>query len=289
MLPIGQDGGIALAPESTWDTAGTVFAWQHAVSSSLGFRSNLLKSERLQRTRPRTEHSVPYGDGDIVVEYSQSLAIIGTLLRMFGVEGTGDVEIDGSAPDLTSATGRVNHGGIMFQYAGLVGASLRLELAMDKAAKATASFVGGTVTKPAAVTPSLPDASTIFMPSDLGAITVGGSPVIIKTASIECKFEVPGADRVGLGASTIMQPYQYRFACTGSLTVELANDTGNDTEDILDTWIAGTALGDISLSGGDFVLGSCYMAGDAPALQPGAQEFPINFDADALLLDNLVT
>lgn len=287
MRPIGDDGGIRVAEETTWNTAGSSFAWQHAVSSSLGVRKDLIRSSRLQRTRPPLGYGVGYADGEIVVEYDKTLAVIGTLLKLFGAAGTGNLTIDGTAPDVASATIGVDHGGLEYQYTGCVGSTLRFELTPDQAVQMTVGVLGGSGASETASTPSAPAEAGIVFPSDLGVVTVGAAALNVLQATIECAWDVQGSDRKGLGGDAILQPVQRNMRVTGTLQVELSNDTGDDTAAQIADYLAGTALGDVSLDGGDFLLASCYMTGDMPSLQSGVQTFPINIDAESLLLDDL--
>lgn len=289
MIRIGDDGSGELAPESTYNVAGTAWEVLHGLGSSLKPDKGLIKSRRIQRGVPRRGYTVGHVAGDIQTELDRSQAIVGTLLGLFGRISAGTLTIDGTAAnDVASASARINHGGWRQLFTGLVGEKLRIVLKPEETVELTATLLGSGYTESNAAAATLPSDTGIVFPTDLGVTLVGGAAVIVKEATVEVTYSTGGgAGRKGLGQTGILQPIQVLESITGSLTCELSGDTGNDTEAILASWAAGTPLGDISLDGGLLVPSGCYMTGEGPTWAAGEEEFAVAFDASSVTMGGL--
>lgn len=282
---IGDNGGIRVAPESTYGTAGTVWAVQHARSGPLGLRRPLLPAPRLGAAQPAVrKYGVPYADGEISLAYDDSRAIIGNILANAGNLTVNDYTIgDGSAPDTNALTIWVDYGGYALRYVGAKIQTLRFEFQPDSPIVVTAAYLAQSVSEQTVTALTAPDETGIVWESDISAITVGGAAMCALQGSIEVQLPLVGSDRHCLGAGTIKEPqYAGRPTITASLQCELADDTGADTEAQLADFLSGTALGDIVI--GDFTLSNCYMTGDTPALGEGITSIPINAEGNELVI-----
>lgn len=290
-VKIGDFGGIRLGEEAVaYGTVAASLVWQHARSSTLGRRAPLLEQPRLSGTKLTTrKYATGYSDGEVEVCYDSSRAVIGPLLAACGDLQTNDYVIgDGGTPDRASLSAQIMHGnsladGYLTQHLGCVPTHLRLALNPNQPVILTLGLLGRTGTEIATVAPTAPDEAGIVYESDFTALTIGGVAMSVLAASIEQQFQIVGADRKGLATSSLKQPIRTgRVMTTASLTVELANDTGNNSQAWLAAWHAGSPLGDIVI--GDFELGSCHMTGEPPALQAGIQQFALTLEASALTI-----
>jgi hypothetical protein len=285
---IGDAGGIAVAPESTYGTAIVVGSavWQTPFSASLGVRKSVINPGHLGIAGyTYRKYSPGYSDGDIVVGHHRERTVIGGLLGALGTLATQTYNFGtGVAP--TNANGLtvyVDTGGHTMQYPGQILTKLRWELAVGQAVKMTAEFLGQPGVKTTAATVSQPTQANIQMDSNLATFTLGTATICILGATIEVSQPVSGSDRVCLGGSTIKQPvWAGRPTITASLQCELSSDTGNDTVSQLDDYLTGVSIGDLVID--DWTLASCWMTGDPPSLQSGITTFPINVEAATLAL-----
>ena len=282
---IGDSGGIRIAPESTYGTAGTAYVVQHGRTASIGPRKNLIPPARLQASNPTVrKYGVGFSDGEIALAYDDSRAVIGDLLAAAGHLATNDYTIgDGEARDTKSLTIWVDYGGYAVRYVGAVIQSLRLEFNPDAPIVVTAGFLGQSASEQTPVSLTLPSETGIVYESDISTVTVSGASMCSLSGTVDVQFQVEGSGRHCLGGSVIKEPQITGIAAvTCSLNVELSDDTGADSEAALTSFLAGTALGDIVI--GDFALSSCYMTGDFPALGEGITQFPINAVAEELVI-----
>jgi len=282
---IGDDGGIRIAPETTYGTAGTVFVAQHPITGTPAQTNPLLDPPTLGSANPTVrKYGVGSNDGEFVVAYDNSRAVIGAILAAAGNLVADDYTIgDGSAPDVASITSWVDFGGYAEQHTGRVLNSLRFEFQPDSPVTVTTSFLGQSVTQPTPVSITPPDEADIVWESDISAITIGGVAMCSLSGTIEVNFNVVGSDRHCLGAGVIKQPQRTgRATITVNLNTELSDDSGADSVAILAAYYAGTPLGEIVI--GDFVLSNCYMTGDTPALGAGITQIPINAVAKELVI-----
>ena len=287
-VKIGDNGIIQIGPETTYGTATAAYVPQHSRAATLGFRrDNLLPSPRLGQTPGVREYGVPFADGEIVLAYDNSRAVIGDLLATAGNLATNDYTIGSStAVDEDSLSQWIDYGGYAIQYTGGILNSLRFEFQPDSPIVVTASFLGRNATKVTPGTYTKPDITGVVWESDISAITIGAVPMCSLAGTVEVQFPVEGTDRHCLGGSFIKQPVRLLpIVTTGSLTVELDDSTGADSEAILDLYLAGTTIGDSVI--GDFTLSNCYMTGETPALGEGITQFPINFTAENLIITTI--
>lgn len=283
---IGDNGGIRVAPESTYNTAGTVYVVQHARAATLAPKRELLAPGQLGSANPATRrYGVPFADSEIVLAWNDSRAVVGDLLAAAGNLTVNDYTIgDGSAFDNDiGLTVWVDYGGYAVRYTGCRIQTLRWEFQPNAPVVFTVGFLAAGFGAQTVAALTAPAESGIVYESDMSGFSIGGTAVGGLTGSIEVQFPIVGSDRHLLGASAIKKPvYAGRATITGALNVELTNDTGENTEAILALFMAGSTLGEIIL--GDFSLAACYMNGDFPALGEGITQFPINFTAQELVV-----
>lgn len=283
---LGDAGGITVGAEAVaYGTAAATFVPQHPVSATLGTRVQRIAPTHLGvQANSLAKFATSYSDGELVVLHNASRAVMGPIYTQLGKLTTATYAFGtGVTPDAVSMSAKVDHGGLLMQYLGLVVNSIRWDFSMGEATKVTVGVIGRKGTKESFAAITQPAESGIHMPSDIGTVTVGGVAMCLLSGSITVSRPLTGSDRVCLGGSTIKQPQQTgRWSVTGSFNCEVSADTGNNTVGELDDYLAGTALGDIVLD--DWTLGTCYMVGDPPALGSGLATFPMNVEALSLAL-----
>lgn len=291
LTPDGALGGLAIVAESTYGTTpGTpTWVWQNYIDSTVVPKREIIQP-KWATFRPATnrKYSVSYGLGEIKLAMSLADSIIGPVLAA-GSAKSGSVYTfgDGSEPDTNSFSLLQNYGGgdataanwFEYIFVGMKPTGYRFEINLDGNAVLTVPVIGRAPTKTAAgsaATPSAPAESNIVMPSDIGSVTYGGSStaITIQGASINVDLPKTGAERRGLGESTIREPVTNgQPGVSFSVNVDLDAATGNDTIAILDEFLAGNELGDITI--GDFTLSGCMLEGDPPSLQAGLMQFAL--------------
>jgi len=287
-VKIGDNGIIQLGVETAYGTASVALVEQHSRSATKGLRrDNLLPSPRLGQTPAVRAYGVPFTDGEIVLAYDNSRAVIGDLLASAGNLATNDYTIGSStAVDNDSLTIWIDYGGYVLQHTGSILQSLRFEFQPDSPVVVTAGFLGRSATTETPTSYTNPDIADVVWESDISSITVGGVAMCSLAGTIEVQIPVQGSDRHCLGGAVIKQPVRLLpIVTTCSLTVELDDTTGADSEAVLDLYLAGTTLGDIVI--GDFTLSNCYMTGEPPALAEGLTQFPINATAENLIITTI--
>ena len=176
LVRIGDEGGIRIAPEGTYGTAGTVFENQHARSGPLGLRRSLLAPARLSAANPTVrKYGVPFADGEIEVAYDDSRAVVGSLLAAAGQLSTNDYEIDGAGVDGGGVTIWVDYGGYAVRYVGCKPQSLRWDVQPDSPLTLAVGFLGQTAATQTSATITPPSESGIVYESDLSTLTIGGT------------------------------------------------------------------------------------------------------------------
>ncbi len=283
-VKIGDNGAIQIGPETTYGTVTAAYVEQHARSATIGPRKALLPSPRLGQNPTVRSYGVGYTDGEIVLAYDDSRAVIGNLLASVGNLSTNDYTIGtDAAPDTESLSVWVDYGGYVLEYLGCQVSSIRFEFSPDSPIVVTAGFLGRASATKTPTSYTLPAVAGVVWDSDITPLTIGGAAMCSLSGSIEVQIPLVGTDRHCLGSSTIKQPCRSgKIITTASLNVELDDATGADSEAVLDLFLAGTTLGDIVI--GDFTLSSCYMTGDGPSLGEGITAFPINVEASELVV-----
>mgnify|MGYP001273128539 CR=1 FL=1 len=279
---IGDNGGIRVAPESTYGTAGTVWSVQHPRSASLGPRKALLPSPRLGAMPTTRAYGVGYADGETEVAYDDHRTVIGDLLAAAGNLSTNTYTIgDGSAPDTNSLSVWVDYGGYVLQYVGAKLQSLAFGMEGNNPVTLTTGFLAQSVSEETPVSLTKPDVAGVVWESDLSTITVGGAGACFLSGSIEVAIPIVGADRHCLGAASIKEPeWSGHPTVSGSFNVELEDTSGRDSEAFIASFLAGSAIGDVVV--GDFTLTDCYMTGEPPALGEGITQFSFGVEAATL-------
>ena len=284
-VKIGDNGGIKIGPETTYGTASAAYVAQHARSANPAPAMKLLDPATLGAANPAVRNfgvaSVP---GEIVLAYDDHRSVIGGLLAAAGNLLTNDYTIaDGSAPDVWGQSIWVDYGGYAVQYLGAVLSTLRFEFQPDSPIVVTAGFLGQAFAPQTAVTITPPDETGILWESDISTVSIGGVAMCSLSGTIDITFPNIGPDRHCLGGGVIKQPvWAGRTSVTTTLNVELADDTGADSEAILASFYNNAALGDIII--GDFTAGAAYMTGDGPALGEGITQFPITTTCQDLVI-----
>lgn len=299
LTPDGALGGLAVVEESTYGTtpASPTWIWQHYVDSTVVPQRTVIKPS-WATFQPNTvrEYSVAWCEGEIKVAMSNEQDIVGTLLSLGSTFSSNVYTFgDGSEPDATSISLLQNYGGgdasVQANYhewifSGVKPTGYRFEFVQDSNVIMTVPVIGQTTTKTSAgsaQTPAPPSESYILMPSDIGTVTYGASSteITIQGATISVDLPKTGSERRGLGQTTIREPVTNgQPAITFNISVDLDASTGNDTIAILDEFVSGNVLGDITI--GDYALTSCMLEGDPPSLSAGLMTWAMTGQATQL-------
>ena len=285
-IAVGDAGGISVGEEAVaYGTLAALMVHQHPKTSSMGVRKTLRPPKQLATVVPVTrDYTIAFADGGIVLGHDASRAVIGPVLANLGNLSTDDYIIgDGSAPDTASVSINVNIDGHMMQYLGCKATRVRWDFTADQEITITVDFLDRSGTKVTAITVVNPDEAGIAMAGDLTPITLGTNSLCILSGFIQADIPHTAATRVCLGASYIKEPQRVGpVICTGSLTVELADETDNDTEAELDHYLAGTAAGDLVI--GDFQITDAWLTGETPNLAAGIIQFPLTLEGQTIIV-----
>jgi len=293
--PIGNLGGIALEAEATWGTTvGVAWVWQHPMPSSFGFRREVIEPNLLSYSAHTARgYSGFYADGDINMGLDLNDDVCGTALGLVGAKTVNTYKIGGGdVADIESASILMNYGGggatpinaHEWIYSGFKPSSLRLDIVPDSNSILTLVGTGKDVTKTGAgdsEIPAPPLETDVFMPADVGAVTLQTETICLFSATIEALVPKSGYERKCLGGAMKEQITNARPDVTFTLNLTLDDQTSNNTIIALNKFVTGTDLGTLLL-GTDIKLNNCFMTGDFPPLQDGEIDFTITGTADYL-------
>lgn len=297
--PNGNLGGLAIVEEVTYGTTPAVptWVWQHPMPSTLGLRREVIQPNLLSfAAHSARDYSGKYVDGELSVGLDLRKAVIGDILGLAGVFDTDHYDLAGGVePDVNSISVLKSYGGGGAVPAdnhewidkGVKPNSLRFNLEAETNSSVTLVGIGQNSVKTtvgSAEAPNPPDETLVFMPSDLGIVTIGSETVCLHSASFEALVPKTGFERRCMGG-TMKEPITAgRPDVTWTLNCDLDdNAVDNNTIAVLASFVAGTNLGTISI-GDDFVMTDCLMAGDFPALQEGQIDFSISGTASLLTI-----
>ena len=280
----GDLGWIAAAAETTYGTLGSTLVYQQGISASLKLNEN--------RSIPPVLGSVASDPGNrlaswvagsISLGHSDEADDVGIIYGNCGSVSTGTYTFGGT-PVNDSLSFFCDLDQVEYDFAGCVIQGITWNLSGSDYSTMDLDVIGRSVAKyaGAARTTSLPPSSEVVVPGDLGTFTIGGTAVgSLKTATINWSWPLTDIGRQRLGATNLPQPVRTgRQSVTASFTVELNDETGDDTVDIIDSYIADTSLGDIVCD--NFNLTGCVMTGDLPDLATGLRDVTINVTATVL-------
>jgi hypothetical protein len=282
----GDLGWIAAAAESTYGTLGSTLVYQQGISAALKLDEN--------RSIPPVLGSVASDPGNrlaswiagsISLGHSDEADDVGILYGNCGSVSTGTYNFGGTAVN-DSLSFFVDLDGVEYDFAGCVIQGITWNLSGGDYSTMDLDVIGRSVAKyaGAARTASLPPASEVVVPGDLSTFTVGGTAVgSLKSATINWSWPLSDIGRQRLGSTSLPQPARVgRQSITATFNVELNDDTGDDTVDLIDSYIADTALGQIVCD--NFALSGCVMTGDLPDLAAGLRDVTISVTATGLLV-----
>lgn len=287
----GITGGILIGAESTYDTEATSKVAQFGVSSTLGPRRVPIRTRpRLTSYATRTRQGPSYVDGEIVCGFSRVDSIIGGVLGLIGTDASvaGTYVIGGGSQDVASASVAVNHGGKEYTYTGCVPSSFRLDLGQEDAFY-TLGVVGRTAAVEASVTSFTAQTETsLLLPAGYGTLTIDGNDYDFSNFSLNVTIPTDMHGKTSVGATKVRKSFiSGPFEISGSVTLEFDDDAANDMDTVTllaNLLSAGDGdLGDITL-GSWLTIATCQATGDWPALQAGAQEFSLGFNAEAAIV-----
>jgi len=280
----GDLGWIAAAAESTYGTLGSTLVYQQGISAALKLNEN--------RSIPPVLGSVASDPGNrlaswvagsISLGHSDEADDVGILYGNCGSVSTGTYTFGGTAVN-DSLSFFVDIENVEYDFAGCVIQGITWNLSGGDYSTMDLDVIGRSVAKyaGAARSASLPPSSEVVVPGDLSTFTVGGTAVgSLKSATINWSWPVSDIGRQRLGATNLPQPVRVgRQTVTATFTVELNDDTGDDTVDLIDSYIADTSLGAIVCD--NFTLSGCVMTGDLPDLAAGLRDVTISVTATGL-------
>ena len=284
----GDLGWIAAAAETTYGTLGSSLVYQQGISASLKLNEN--------RSIPPVLGSVASDPGNrlaswvagsISLGHSDEADDVGVIYGNCGSVAT-NVYTFGGTPVSDSLSFFCDLDQVEYDFAGCVIQGITWNLSGGDYSTMDLDVIGRSVAKygGAARTTGLPPSSEVVVPGDLSTFTVGGiggatAVGSLKSATISWSWPLSDIGRQRLGATNLPQPVRVgRQAVTASFTVELNDDTGDDTVDIIDSYIADTSMGAIVCD--NFALSGCVMTGDLPDLAAGLRDVTINVTATGL-------
>ena len=196
-ISIGDNGGIRVAPETTYGTAGTVWTTLNAISATEAPSIPLLDPACLGNSNPTTRnYGVSSVNGDNVICYNDSRAVVGPVLAAAGNLSTDTYTFgDGSAPDTTSLTTWIDYGDYVTQFLGDVITGLRWEFQPNAPVTLTVTRLGQSFSAKTQTPLTAPDTAGVIWDSDLGSMSVGGTALDFLSGTIEVTFPVVGPDR----------------------------------------------------------------------------------------------
>jgi len=291
---VGNNGSIIVAPESTYGTdPGSGYDTLFGVSSTLQQASNLLTPAHLTISPLATNDYAPtFVDGEIVVNWSEQASVMDELLSSFFTVTMNHYTMTG-APETTSISAEVAFGAdLAYIYTGLVATSFGMEISPYEYPTVTMGFIGQKGVKETSPTQGTASVAYLAAPSEFTTVSVGGTTLGAKNVSINCERQYTGGDRAVVGSSYLSQPVESGVrSISVSLTVDLSDDTGFISTAPLDSYLAGTSLGEIIIGSGhsSIALANCRMTGDMPSLGDGLTEFPITATATGISLAPLLS
>jgi hypothetical protein len=293
----GSLGGIAIKPEVVYGTpnAGGTWVWQHPMPSTLGLRRELIQPNLLSLAGHTARgYSGKYVDGEMTVGLELNKDVIGDIL---GLAGSYDSLVytlaGGDAPDVNSLSVLMSYGGggaatytnnLEWINKGIKANSLRFDLVPDSNSSLTLVGIGQDSANSAlgtALEPSPPLETAVFMPSDLGTLTILSKVLCLYSATFEALVPKTGFDKKCMGGLMREPETADRPDVTFTFNLDLSNGADNDTLTILNAFTEGTVLNDITI-GSDFTLTDCIASGDFPPLQQGQIDFVLSGTAASI-------
>jgi hypothetical protein len=289
---VGNNGSIVVAKESTYGTdPGSGYDTLFGIGSTLALKNTLIAPAHLSINPVANTDCVPrFVDGEITCNWSEEASVMDELLKSMFTGGGATAYTMSGAPANASVTAVTAYSTALgYVYTGLVATSFSMEINPNDYPVVTMGFIGQNcvkdVSSPATGTP---DIANIAAPSAVTEVTIDGTALGAKNITINANREYTGGDRAIVGASMIHQPVESGVRSMGlSMTVELSDDTGFDSVDVLDQFLSATTtnldLGTIIVGEGqsEVTLTDCRIVGDPPSLSAGMTEFPINVEATA--------
>jgi len=293
----GSLGGLAVIEETVYGTTpGTpTWIWQHPMPSTIGLRRPLVEPNLLSyKAHTARGYSGKFVDGDLVVGLELDTAVIGNILGLAGVYSVDHYTMgDGTEPDVNSISVLESFGGggatpaqnIEYIHKGVKTNAVRINLEADSNSYLTAVTIGQNSvlsTGGTAVTPDPPAETGVFMPADVGVLTILSKVICLYSGVLEVLVPKTGYERRCMGGTMKQPTTSGRPDITWTFNCDLDDAVGiNETGLILSGFVSGTPLGEITI-GTDFVLTDCIMSGDFPPLKEGQIDFSISGTASSL-------
>jgi hypothetical protein len=279
---VGNNGSINVGVEATYGTAPTSgYDTLFGISSSLGLKRTLIEPAHLSINPVASNDYVPlFVDGEITCNWSEEADVMDELLKSFFTGGTSLPYTMTGGPANASITAVTAHSSSLgYVHTGLVATSFGLEIGTNEYPVVTMGFIGEGSAKDTTPIHSTPSISSIAPPTVYSSVSIGGTSIGVKSASVNCERQYSGGDRAILGGTTLSQPVEIgKRSITASLTVDLSDETAFNSVTEFDKYLSGTSLGTIIIGGGNstITLSNCRMTGDVPSLGDGLTEFPIS-------------
>lgn len=265
-------GWIAFADESVaYGTLGTSLVYQQGISVSPTYNETRVVPPVLGSNAASTGTRLgSHFSGTVTLAHTDEQDDIGLLYGHFGSVATSTYTMGGT-PAYDSLSLFYDLNGVEYDVAGCIGRSLTWTLNNQDFSTVAVDLIGRAPVKysGSARTPSIPPATELVTPAALSTFTIGGTAVAgITGATVTFSRQITGMERQVLGSANLRQPVIFgRPTVTASFTLELDDDTGNDTVAVIDDLLADSAGQTIVLD--NFSIAGAKVLGDLPELARG--------------------
>lgn len=283
----GQLGWIATASEATYGTLGTSLVYQQGISAALKQQETRTVPPCLGSTAANTGYQLAkWIAGTITLGHTDEKDDVAVIYNHCGNDDAAADTYDfGLTPGYGSLSFFLDIDSVEYDFAGCIVRGITWNLNNNDYSTMVLDVIGQSVTKYAggARTTSIPPCDEIVVPGDLGTFTIGGANLAgcVKGATINWSWNTTDVGRQRLGTTVIPKPLRVgRNTVSATFNLELDNATSANSVAVLDTYLAGSALGDIVLD--NFTLGSCVATGELPDLSGNLTDVSLSVVASSL-------
>lgn len=304
----GHFGGFALVAEATYGTdPATGYTWMPAATKSY-FSVKPIR-ERIPVERPglvpvaAPPFDVMKVEGNTVNFFSTSDAVVGVILRAFGIR-TGSTApftytIDGTTsgyPPSTNSFTILDDKGIVtapsthkqFAATGMKPTRVLFDFKPGQPVIMTTTWVGrGYAAKGSPVAISAPADTVISYPSDYPTITLAGSAFGFESAQIIVDLPKVQPLRFGATAQSEPIPSDGQIVVSYTMAGNYGNDTGHDYVAELDDFLGSGTFGTVIMGSAQarFTLTSARVDGDWPDSVTGPIPVTLKGQAAGLIIN----
>lgn len=286
-------GWVAFDTETSYGTAEDSPVYQHGISVSPTYNEARPIPQTLGSNSAHVGRRInTHWSGSVTLGHSDEADDLEILYAHFGTDASvAHTWVIGSTIENDSLTLLYDLNGVVFTVNGCIGSGITWNLANNDYSTCVVDLIGRAPTRgDSSGSPTLPPASELVVPGDLGTFTVGGTAIAgIMGATISYTRQITGMDRQRLGSAVLPQPIIYgRPTITATFNLELDDTTGNDTVAEIDEMLANNLVGEAQAGTAgtivldNFTLTGCQMLGDLPELSRGLAPFTFRVAATGL-------